>query len=393
MKRRFVLTEELDLLLEFILHERDIEEEDVKWVNVELDSGQKRMLVVLQIGDGISNSVKDTSIKRAIIIAFVDDIPENYCNISIILDKLKVHLIKHHHKFVSDLKLGNIVLGLMECGSRHGCPHCKGKKNRDGVWEKGDPRSLGNLTSDNTMWKDNSGQKNELKEFFNVKHAPLLQTPTAKLLENDYSDTSTLSLLPIPGLHVIKLGPVNALWKGLSKHCVTQEIDLTAFEIMIHVTKTDRQKKEFQGPECNLVLNNLNLLRDFLPQNLHTFVDALEQIKDIYRMAHATTVEIDHREKIELFRNTWLTLMQDHGQTMPLKVHIILDHLSDYFELESKTLRNTNDQFIEACHSKVRKFFDNHPNFNHKDKSTDMYGDAILTAITHFNSYNLGSVQ
>ena len=99
------------------------------------------------------------------------------------------------------------------------------------------------------------------------------------------------------------------------------------------------------------------------------------------------------RDKIELFRNTWLTLMQDHEQTMPLKVHIIVDHLSYYFELESKTLRNTNDQIIEACHSKVRKFFDNHPNFNHKDKSTDMYGDAILTAITHFNSYNLGSVQ
>ena len=70
-------TEELEMLLEYILQERDIEEEDVKWVNVELDSGQKRMLVVLQIGDGISNSVKDTSTKRAIIIAFVDDIPES----------------------------------------------------------------------------------------------------------------------------------------------------------------------------------------------------------------------------------------------------------------------------------------------------------------------------
>ena len=393
LKRRFVYTEELEMLLEFILQERDIEEEDVKWVNVELDSGQKRMLVVLQIGDGISNNVKDTSTKRAIIIAFVDDIPENYCNLSIILDKLKVHLIKYHHKFVSDLKLGNIVLGLMECGSRHGCPNCKRKKNKDGVWQKGDPRDLENLASDHTMWEENSGRKNELKEFFNVQHSPLLQTPAAKLLENDFSNTSTLSLLPIPGLHVIKLGPVNALWKGLAKHCLAQEIDLTAFEILIGVTKTDRQKKEFQGPECNLVLSKLDLLRDFLPQHLHTFVNALEQIKDIYRMAHATTVEIDHREKIELFRNTWLTLMRDHGQTMPLKIHIILDHLSDYFEMEGKTLRNTNDQFIEACHSKVRKFFDNHPNFNHKDKSTDKYGNAILTAIVHFNSNNLGSVK
>ena len=163
------------MLLEFILQERDIEEEDVKWVNVELDSGQKRMLVVLQIGDGISNNVKDTSTKRAIIIAFVDDIPENYCNLSIILDKLKVHLIKYHHKFVSDLKLGNIVLGLMECGSRHGCPNCKRKKNKDGVWQKGDPRDLGNLASDHTMWEENSGRKNKLKEFFNVCLSQVMQ--------------------------------------------------------------------------------------------------------------------------------------------------------------------------------------------------------------------------
>ena len=128
LKRRFVFTEELEILLDFILQERDIEEDKVEFVNVELDSGQKRMLVVLQIGDGISNGVKDTSTKRAIILAFVDDIPENYRNLSIILDKLKVQTIKYHHKFVADLKLGNIVLGVMECGSRHGCPHCKGKK-------------------------------------------------------------------------------------------------------------------------------------------------------------------------------------------------------------------------------------------------------------------------
>ena len=126
------------MLLEFILQERDIEEQDVKWVNVELDSGQKRMLVVLQIGDGIANNVKDTSTKKTIIIAFVDDIPETYDNLSIILDKLKVQTIKYHHKLVADLKLGNIVLGVMECGSRHGCPHCKGKKT--GEWEKGEPR-------------------------------------------------------------------------------------------------------------------------------------------------------------------------------------------------------------------------------------------------------------
>ena len=76
-----------------------------------------------------------------------------------------------------------------------------------------------------------------------------------------------------------------------------------------------------------------------------------------------------------------------------LKRTIIVDHLSDYFELENQTLRDTNDQFIEACHAKVRKFFENHPNYNFKDKSGERYGKALLAAIIHFNSNNLGSVN
>jgi len=48
---------------------------------------------------------------------------------------------------------------------------------------------------------------------------------------------------------------------------------------------------------------------------------------------------------------------------------------------------------IEACHAKVRKFFENHPNYNFKDKSGERYGKALLAAIIHFNSNNLGSVN
>ena len=45
------------------------------------------------------------------------------------------------------------------------------------------------------------------------------------------------------------------------------------------------------------------------------------------------------------------------------------------------------------CHAKVRKFFENHPNYNFKDKSGERYGKALLAAIIHFNSNNLGSVN
>ena len=55
----------------------------------------------------------------------------------------------------------------------------------------------------------------------------------------------------------------------------------------------------------------------------------------------------------------------------------------------SRTLRTTSDQFVEAAHHKVQHFIESHPNYNHVDKSTEQYGQAILSCVTHFNSNNL----
>ena len=220
-----------------------------------------------------------------------------------------------------------------------------------------------------------------------VQHVPLLQTPTAKLLDNDHSDTLTLTLTPPPPLHVIKLGPVNHLWNGLSKHH-----DMAHIEKLLGLTKSDKQKKAFQGPECDKILRNLDFLQACLPEELHTFVEALRQVGIVYQISTARSVVSNHREIIQNFKHTWITLMENFGITMPLKVHIIVDHLSDYFELSNQTLKDTNDQFIEACHAKVKKFFDNHPNYKFKDKNSDAYGEALLAAIVHFNSNNLGFV-
>ena len=49
----------------------------------------------------------------------------------------------------------------------------------------------------------------------------------------------------------------------------------------------------------------------------------------------------------------------------------------------------TSDQFVEAAHHKVKHFIESHPNYNHVDKSTEEYGQAILSCVAHFNSNNL----
>ena len=384
INRQFVFTEDMELLLDFVISERDYEEDNVE-VKVSMDSGQGRMLVVLHLGNGDeAKATKDTSTKRAMILAYVDNIPETHFNLSKILNSLKVHMMKYHHTIVGDLKLYNIILGLMECGSRHGCYVCKGKKGPDGIWIAEEYRSIENILNDHTIWQLESGLKKDLKDYFNTIREPIVKASNAKLLENDHSETKTLLLTPIPPLHVIRLGPVNKIWKGLS-----EKTSMDDFEALLGLVRKDKQKKEFQGPQCVKILNNLDLLRIYLPDDLHCYVDALESIKNIYQIATAKEVDPDHRVIIENFNEQWKVLMNEYGETMPLKAHIIVDHLSDYFDEAGKTLRTTNDQFIEAAHHKVKHFIDSHPNYNHVDKSTDEYGEAALAGVTHFNSNNL----
>ena len=51
MDRQFVYTEDLELLLDFVISERDYEEDDAE-VKVSMDGGQGRMLVVLHLRNG-----------------------------------------------------------------------------------------------------------------------------------------------------------------------------------------------------------------------------------------------------------------------------------------------------------------------------------------------------
>ena len=77
------------------------------------------------------------------------------------------------------------------------------------------------------------------------------------------------------------------------------------------------------------------------------------------------------------------------GITMPVKVHIIANHLSDYFELTGATLRKCSDQVVESAHHKLKTFFESRPNYNHQNKQTLASDLTTLDAIAHFNSVQI----
>ena len=154
-----------------------------------------------------------------------------------------------HSQFVSTLwnyfwsQLDNIILGLTSCSSRHSCVFCKSKKTKwMSVGLKVKQELLKISWKINQLWEEQSNNREALKHFYNVAFKPLIKTPSYKLLENNFSSTKTIPILPPPDLHVILLGPVNYLWKYL---CEIYE--MTPFEEQYRLVKSDKQKKEFQG--------------------------------------------------------------------------------------------------------------------------------------------------
>ena len=111
---------------------------------------------------------------------------------------------------------------------------------------------------------------------------------------------------------------------------------MDTFEVTHGLFKTDKQKQQFQGPECKKMLRKLPQLREYLPVDFHCFVDTLESINEVYTISFEKVVNKYHRSITENFEFLWNVAMVKFKITMPLKVHIICHHLSDYFEMTGK---------------------------------------------------------
>ena len=77
---------------------------------------------------------------------------------------------------------------------------------------------------------------------------------------------------------------------------------------------------------------------------------------------------------------------------MTLKIHVIYDHLEDYFECTGETLKYQNGEFIESKHSKLRMAEENH-GFKVKRKlATPVHLDNALRSIVFQNSKHSGEI-
>ena len=69
-------------------------------------------------------------------------------------------------------------------------------------------------------------------------------------------------------------------------------------------------------------------------------------------------------------------------------MHIISDHLGDYFRMTGKTLINKSDEHAEAIHSSYQKFNERHQ-YKVKDIDSVIHHLKPGKSLKHWNSLNV----
>ena len=101
-------------------------------------------------------------------------------------------------------------------------------------------------------------------------------------------------------------------------------------------------------------------------ETLLDYIDTLKHLKQLDHLCNSETLNYNYKEVIENFSDSWLKLKENHGTTITNKVHIIMEHLGEYFYRSGSTLKYASDQVVESSHQEFSKRMDS-GNYNVKN--------------------------
>ena len=192
-KRDIVFARNTSDLVMHILHARGLDPQTAL-IRIAIDSGQGFLKVIINVFDPSekhSTSVlDDAGVKRSLILALVEDVPENNNNLSKILATLKLDQVQFKAAF--DLKCANAFFGISCHSGKYSCLWCKGPCEL----EPGPKRTLSSIDNYYQKYLTDGCPKLKMKDYKNCI-APRL------LYLEDSGESLLEEKVPLPKLHTL----------------------------------------------------------------------------------------------------------------------------------------------------------------------------------------------
>ena len=258
-KKTFVFCNDLNLLLETAQQSRERTYDSVK-IGIDGGGGSLKFCATLHNSsgiesgnqrrhryvDGIQTGGSDGSVKKLFLIAIAPDVPENYRNVLYIWTRLRLDEIRLPFTLAMDLKLANLVLGLMAHGSNHPCTWCQVSKDNLLSGRRGESRTFGSLRKSFWEWYRAGAKLSDAKHFGNVIHLPLPKNADSSFVINT---------IPPPELHLL-IGPVTTIFVALKNEWPQAE----EWADTSNVERQSYHGGTFNGNGCMRLLKKLHIL-------------------------------------------------------------------------------------------------------------------------------------
>ena len=372
-----VLCTDVSSLIEEVMKVRQRSIDDDTIIRIGLDGGGGFFEVCLSIFNlndpypradtCLSKKFKESGVKKVFILAIAPGIPESYVNVKRIWLNLKLDSLKYKYTLATDLKLCNIILGMMSHSSCHPCCWCDVDKND--LVTKGKQRTLEGLMKLFWSYFESQASKEDAKLYGNVIQSPILN--------NTEEDTSYKGHPP-PELHLL-IGPVNTTYKGLENVWPESEKWLKAF----NVKQTDYHGGSYAGNKSCRLLNNVERLKALSPnKTVDKFVLVFQKFNTVVSSCYGDQLSQGYAEDINSFKIAFLKL----GINVTPKIHAIFHHVSEFCSLTGRGLAPWSEQTSESIHHDFSKTWEK---FKVKHIDNPLYKEHLLKAVKMYNSQHL----
>ena len=114
---------------------------------------------------------------------------------------------------------------------------------------------------------------------------------------------------------------------------------------------------------------------------------ALLDLKALHITCNSQVLPQNYCEVIDNFTRSWCNLSTKFNLSTTPKIHILTDHLCDYFDDSDLSLIKVTDEIIESSHQLFNKTMNK--GYKVKDLSNPAHGVLLHNAVRTHNTYNM----
>ena len=280
--------------------------------------------------------------------------------------------LSRQYTIATDLKLCNILLGLMSHSSAHPCCWCDISKGS--LVNKGICRTIGSLMDLFWDFFDARADRKDAKNYGNVIH------PNMFAGGNIEESTPIIQLIPPPELHLLT-GPVNTMYDELCKVWPP----CGEWIKRIYIKKRNTTEVPSMVNDSRKLLKNVKILEEIGPSpslKVKKCIYAFKAFNDVVLSCYGRALSLNYKDQINVFRRCYKNLKISFTP----KIHAVLFHIIEFCDSKGMGLSPWSEQASESVHHDFKQKW---KNFNIRDTDHPVYGKRLLEAIVSYNSQHL----